>query len=136
MIPLSWSPDGRAIAGVRIGQNGQLLSGIVVHDLVAQKTRLLPVDFPTPPTSTAFPTLSWLPDSRRGVVRWGERILLADTAAGTITTLLGGLSREGGILRLSADGRWLYKLDTLDEGDLWLASRDASRPAAAADTTR
>jgi hypothetical protein len=40
---------------------------------------------------------------------------------GKITTLLAGFPRDGGILRVSADGRWLYMLDSRDEGDLWTA---------------
>jgi serine/threonine protein kinase len=124
VIPMSWSPDGRTIAGVRIGQNGQLLGGIVVHDLPSGRTRFLRVDFPVPPAGHVFPTLAWLPDSRRGVIRWGDRILLVDTGTGTITTLLAGFNRDGGILRLSGDSRWLYMLDSRDEGDLWMASRD------------
>ena len=128
VIPMSWSPDGRSIAGVRIGHNGQLLGGIVVHDLSSGTTRFLTVDFPVPPAGHVYPTLAWLPDSRRGVIRWGDRILVVDTATGTIATLLAGFNRDGGIVRTSGDGRWLYMLDSRDEGDLWMASRDLPPP--------
>jgi WD40 repeat protein len=124
VVPMSWSPDGRKIAGVRIGHNGQLLGGIVVYDLSTSTTRFLRVDGPVPPAGHVFPTLSWLPDSRRGAVRWGDRALLVNTATGAITTLLAGLNSDGGIMRLSGDGSWLYMLDSRDEGDLWLASQD------------
>jgi hypothetical protein len=77
--------------------------------------------------STARPTRSSIA-SRRGVVRWGDRILLVDTTAERITTLVAGFNRDGGILRVSADDRWLYMLDSKDEGDLWMASRDLSPP--------
>jgi Tol biopolymer transport system component len=130
VIPMSWSPDGRKIAGIRIGQNGQLLGGVVVHDLQAGVTRFLRIDLPVPPAPHVFPTLSWLPDSRRGVIRWGDRVLLVDTAAERITTLLAGFNRDGGTARVTRDGRWLYMLDSRDEGDLWMASRDL--PAAPA----
>jgi Tol biopolymer transport system component len=124
VIPTSWSPDARRIAGVRIGQNGQLLGGLVVHELQTGATRFLPVDRPVPPAGHVFPVLSWLPDSRRGVVRWGDSLLLVDTASERITALLDGFHRDGGIARVSHDGRWLYMLDSRDEGDLWLARRD------------
>jgi hypothetical protein len=68
-----------------------------------------------------------LPDSRRGVIRWGSSVLLVDTATERITTLLAGFNRDGGIARVTSDGRWLYMLDSRDEGDLWIASRGASR---------
>jgi hypothetical protein len=135
VIPLSWSPDGRNVSGIGIGDNGQVLGGIVVHDLPAGKTRFLPVEFPVHPAGHVYPTLAWLPDSRRGVIRWGDRILLFDTATGTITTLLDGFNRDGGIVRTSGDGRWLYMLDSRDEGDLWMASRDRP-PSAAAKPTK
>ena len=130
MIPPSWSPDGRKIAGVRVGQNGQLLGGVVVHDLQAGVTRFLRIDRPVPRVSLTYPALSWLPDSRRGVIRWGDRLLLVDTATERITTLLDGFNRDGGTARVASDGRWLYMLDSRDEGDLWVASRDL--PAAPA----
>jgi Tol biopolymer transport system component len=134
VYPLSWSPDGRKIAGVRIGQNGQLLGGLVVHDLQAGATRFLRIDLPVPPAPHDYPILSWLPDSRRGVVRWGDRVLLVDTATEQITTLLAGFNRDGGIARVTGDGRWLYMLDSRDEGDLWMASQDLpASPAAGAD---
>ncbi len=124
-IAMSWSPDGRSLAGCRIGQNGQLLAGIVIHDLPSGRTRFLPIDLPVPPAAAhSYPTLAWLPDSRRGVIRWGAHVLLVDIATGKITTLLDGFNRDGGIVRLSGDGRWLYMLDSKDEGDLWLASRE------------
>jgi len=124
VIPMSWSPDGHKIAGVRIGQNGQLLGGLVLHDQQTGRTRFLPVDRPVPPAGHVFPVLSWLPDSRRGVVRWGDSLLLVDTVTERITTLLAGFHRDGGVVRVSSDGRWLYMLDSRDEGDLWLARRD------------
>jgi len=126
VLPLSWSPDGKKIAGVRMGQNGQLLGEILIHDLTSKTTRFLPVPPPVPVAGSVYPTLSWLPDSRRGVVRWGSRLLLVDTASGSIANLLDTLHPDGGIARLSGDGRWLYMLDSRDEGDLWLASRTVS----------
>jgi len=130
VIPLSWSPDGRKIAGIRIGQNGQLLGGVVVHDLRAGVTRFLRIDLPVPPAGHVYPTLSWLPDSRRGVIRWGDSILLVDTETERITTLQAGFHPDSGVARVTSDGRWLYMLDSRDEGDLWMASRDL--PAAPA----
>jgi len=124
VIPVSWSPDGRRLAGVRIGRNGQLLAGVVVHDLQTGVSSFLPIDPPLPPAGSVFPTLAWLPDSRSGVVRWADRLLLLDTATKRVTTLLAGFNRDGGIARVSGDGRWLYMLDSREEGDLWMASRD------------
>ena len=46
-------------------------------------------------------------------------------------TLLDGFNRDGGIARVSGDRRWLYMLDSRDEGDLWMASRDRGTPLAA-----
>jgi Tol biopolymer transport system component len=125
VLPLSWSPDGARIAGVRIGQNGQLLGGIVVYELGTQSTRFLPLPSPTPPSGHIFPTLTWLPDNRRGVIRWGSRLLLVDTVSGASTTLVDGLNPDGGIARLAGGGRALYMLDSRNEGDLWLASRES-----------
>jgi hypothetical protein len=86
-----------------------------------------------PPASHVYPTLSWLADSRRGVIRWGDSLLLVDTETERITTLLDGFNRDGGIARVTSDGRWLYMLDSRDEGDLWMASRDLpAAPAAEA----
>jgi Tol biopolymer transport system component len=133
VLPLSWSPDGHRIAGIRIGHNGQLLGGVVVHDLQAGVTRFLRIDRPVPPASHVYPTLSWLADSRRGVIRWGDSLLLVDTETERITTLLDAFNRDGGIARVTSDGRWLYMLDSRDEGDLWMASRDLpAAPAAEA----
>jgi len=124
ILPMTWSPDGTKIAGVPIGENGQLLEGIVVHDLAAASTRQIRFEIPAPPSGLgAFPTLSWLPDSRRGVLRYGDRLLLVDTDSGDFSTLLDGFHSDGGIARLSGDSRWIYMLDTRDEGDLWMASR-------------
>ena len=135
VLPLSWSPDGRRIAGVRIGQNGQLLGGVAVFDLAAKSTRFLPLPAPTPPSGHIFPTLAWLPDSRRGVVRWGSRLLLVDVSTGQVSTLLEGLNPDGGIARFGGEGRWLYLLDSRNEGDLWMASLDTAAGTGSASTS-
>ncbi|MCZ7650378.1 MAG: protein kinase [Thermoanaerobaculia bacterium] len=126
VIPLSWSPDGRKLAGIRVGQNGQLLAGIFVHDLVDGRGRFLPIDRSVPPPHHIYPVLSWLPDSRRGLVRWGEVLLRLDTETGEATPLIDGFHRDGGVAQISHDGRWVYMLDTRDEGDIWLASRESA----------
>jgi len=123
----SWSPDGRRLAGVFIGANGQLVGGLLFVDLSTGESRFVPVDLPSPPGGSVYPTVAWLHDSRRGVVRWGPQILLVDAQSGALTTLAQGFSRDGGTARLSADGKWIYMLDAREEGDLWLASRAASR---------
>ncbi|MEO8502508.1 MAG: hypothetical protein ABI609_01285 [Acidobacteriota bacterium] len=92
-------------------------------------TKFLSFDFPIPAARHVFPILTWLPDSRHGVIRWGDRILSVDTTTGIVATLLAGFNRDGGIARLSGDGRWIYMLDSRNEGDLWMASRES--PAAA-----
>jgi Tol biopolymer transport system component len=125
----SWSPDGRKLAGVHFGNNGQLLGDVFIYDLAARTTRFFAIPPPVPAELYTFPNLVWLPDSRRGVVRWADRILLLDTESGTLTTLLDGLPRAGGNLRLSGDRRWLYMTDTREEGDLWLASRETDARA-------
>ena len=107
-LPMSWSPDGRRIGGTLTGSNGQLLAGVLVHDLEAGTTRFLEFDFAVPASRHVFPVLCWLPDSRRGVVRWADRIVLIDTTTGAVATLATGFDRNGGTLRLSADRRWLY----------------------------
>jgi len=119
----SWSPDGRRLAGAYIGKNGQILDGILLVDLQTGTSRFVPVDLPVPPGGSVYPTVSWLPDSRRGVVRWGAELLLVDAPTGELTKLADGFNRDGGTARLSADGMWVYMLDAREEGDLWLASR-------------
>ncbi len=121
----SWSPDGRRVGGSLIGSNGELVGGLLLIDVATGRNRLVRVDLPIPPGGSVYPTLSWLPDGRRGIVRWGERILLVDAEAEKLTTLAQGLGRDGGTARLSADGKWIYMLDAREEGDLWLAGRAA-----------
>ncbi len=128
----SWSPDGRWVAGVFIGKNGQLLGGLLLVDLSTGRSRFIKVDGTLEvqlPGGAVYPTVTWLPGSRRGVVRWGSQVLLVDAQTGAITTLAEGFDRDGGIARLSSDGKWIYMLEAREEGDLWLASRAA--PAAA-----
>jgi Tol biopolymer transport system component len=123
----SWSPDGRRIAGIFIGKNGQVLEGLLFVDLQTGKNLFVKVDLPVPPGGSVYPTVSWLPDSRRGVVRWGPEILLVDAESGALSTMARGFNRDGGTARLSADGRWIYMLEAREEGDLWLASRVAAQ---------
>jgi len=125
----SWSPDGHRIAGSFIGKNGQLLDGLLFVDLQSGMSRFVKVDLPVPPGGSVYPTVSWLPDSRRGVVRWGPEVLLVDAESGELTALARGFNGDGGTARLSADGKWIYMLEAREEGDLWLASRAAPAKA-------
>jgi serine/threonine protein kinase/Tol biopolymer transport system component len=124
VLPLSWSPDGARIAGIRVGHNGELLGGIVVYELATKTSRFLPMPPPTPPSGNLFPTVAWLADSRRGVLRWGSRLLHVDVVSGEVALLAEGLPTDRGVARISPDRRWLYMLDSHEEGDLWMASRD------------
>ncbi len=123
VFPQSWSPDGRLIACVGVGDNGQLLDGLYIQDVEARTTRFLPVPISAPSGNGVFPTLAWLADSRRGVIRWADQILLVDTKTGAIESLLGGLDRSEGLVRLSGDANWLYMLDSREQADVWVASR-------------
>jgi serine/threonine protein kinase len=73
--------------------------------------------------------LARLPDSRRGILRWGDRLLVVDAETEEISTLAEGFHRDGGVARLSADGRWIYMLDAIEEGDVWVASRASESQA-------
>jgi Tol biopolymer transport system component len=130
VLPMSWSPDGRRIGCTITGKNGELLAGVAVVDLHAGTTRFIDLPAPVPATRHYFPVLSWLPDSRRGVVRWADRLLLVDAESGAVTTLAAGFDLNGGTVRLADGGRALVMLDSRDEGDLWLASRGAASGAA------
>jgi serine/threonine-protein kinase len=123
IFPQSWSPDGRLIACVGVGDNGQLLDGLYIQDVEARTTRFLPIAISAPSGNGVFPTLTWLADSRRGVIRWADQILLVDTKTGAIESLLGGLDRSEGLVRLSGDANWLYMLDSREQADVWVAGR-------------
>ena len=123
VLPMSWSPDGRRIGGTLTGRNGQLLAGVLIVDVVGGTTRWVELPPPVPATRHVFPVLTWLPDNRRGVVRWADRLLLVDADSGAVTTLAVGFDPNGGTARLADGGRSIVMLDSRDEGDLWLASR-------------
>jgi Tol biopolymer transport system component len=132
VLPMSWSPDGRRIGGTLTGRNGQLLAGLVIVDVVAGTTRWVELPPPVPATRHVFPVLAWLPDNRRGVVRWADRLLLVDAESGAVTALAAGFDPNGGTARLADGGRSIVMLDSRDEGDLWLASRATGATGSAA----
>ena len=124
LTPVSWSPDGRQLALVGLGENGQLLATMTIYALDSGEAKHFALPGRMPRTRLDFPRLAWLPDSRNGVVRWADRLLWVDTAAGTISTLLEGLDPNGGLAAWSGDHQWIYLLDSQEEGDIWLASRE------------
>jgi len=76
----------------------------LVYDMSMLSPKFVSIEGPVPPVRHIFPILSWLPDGRRGVVRWGERILLVDTTSGAVSTLVDGFHLDGGTARVSHDG--------------------------------
>ncbi len=119
----SWSPDGRFLGGARVDDRGALVAGLLVHDLVESTTSFYELDLPAPSVGHIWPTMTWLPDNRRAVVRWSQHLLLLDVRSGEITVLDDALERGEGHAVLTEGGRALYLLDAQSEGDLWLARR-------------
>ncbi len=123
LTPVSWSPDGRWLALVGLGANGQLLPSLTLHDMNSHETRLLRLPGAIPRSRLDFPRLAWLPNSRSGVLRWADRLLWVDAEAGSVSTVLDGLDPDGGLAAWSSDYQSIYLLESHEEGDLWLASR-------------
>jgi len=117
--PLSWSRDGRRLAGP-VSPVGGNVSALAIYDLGARRFSRVPGEFGRP---SAWLTPMWLADNRRLIVRRPEGIVVVDADAGTGRLLVpvGGYM-IGKSVGVSADDRWITYTDTATEGDVWIAT--------------
>ncbi len=113
LIPVSWSPDGRLLAGHLSSEHGRL-GGIGVYDLASRSAHRL--------TSTGvFP--AWLGGSRRLVYGSGDGVYLVDVEDGAEPRRILSVAPdqiEFGLVKASRDGRTLYFSRASREADVWL----------------
>jgi Tol biopolymer transport system component len=112
-----WSPSGRWLAGWQLRADGRS-AGIVLYD-PAQRSYREVVDYGT------FP--AWSADERRLLFSRRHDRVVVDVASGQVKELQTGDDFEEEFA-LAADGRSLYTVQTLREGDVWIAWR---RPTSA-----
>jgi Tol biopolymer transport system component len=110
--PLSWSPDGRVLAGLIIDPNGRM-DGIGTYDLTSGSYVELAAEGGTP---------VWLSDSRRVVYPEGSVIRLMDVRTGESHPILSVApdSIETYSLQLSTDDRTIYFTRDASASDIWL----------------
>jgi Tol biopolymer transport system component len=109
----SWSPDGRTLAGFLTTFGGEV-RGLALYSLASRKYERLSETGDTP---------IWLRDGRRLLFNDREAAVLLDTG----TKKSHPLGPPGTSLRLngftlSRDGRSLFGVQRLEEGDLWAAN--------------
>ena len=114
--PLSWSRDGRRLAGIVVLDSGGV-EAVATHDLGTERYDNIELGGGR---SWRFPL--WLSDSRRLVVRDGSGIWLLDPGKEAPRRLVAvGGDSTGVSVGLTRDDRWLTWSETATEGDVWLA---------------
>ncbi|HKA37999.1 MAG TPA: protein kinase [Thermoanaerobaculia bacterium] len=114
--PLSWSPDGKRLAGPRVRLDGTA-GEIMTFTLATQRyEKVMDAE------DGFFKTPVWLSDSRRLLVRGRKGIALLDTETRQSRKLLDVRGYWIGLsLGVSRDDRWITYTETGTEGDIWLA---------------
>jgi hypothetical protein len=115
--PLSWSPNGKRLAGIVIGEDATVHGlGLFSLETRSYEVRRLGgrLDWLAP---------RWLGDSRRLAVRGARGISIIDTATWQEKPLVevGGYF-IGQTLRVSRDERFLTWTETATEGDIWMVT--------------
>ena len=115
--PMSWSPDGRRIAGAVMGEDG-IIRGVGFYELEARRYEMSPL-----PKRLAWAVPRWLSDGRRLLVRDTQGISIVDTATWREKRLVvvGGYA-IGQSLRVARDDRFITWTETATEGDIWLVN--------------
>ena len=114
LIPSSWSPDGRRVAGTIVNKAGTP-TAVGIYDVNAKTTRAIAQG------QSALWGFVWMPDSRRlaYVANDVDTLWLVDVESGTRKALATGL-RLGLGLAASPDRRTLYASVSRQQADLWL----------------
>jgi len=110
--PRDWSADGRKLAG---GWRKKLNDESVVGLYSFSSRRPEPLDLPGA-------ALAWLGDSRRLLIRYDEKIFLADSRTQKHRVALNPFPHRILLFALSRDNRWLYYSLEQTEADVWLLS--------------
>ncbi len=110
---VSWSRDGKKLAGYRVNPDGTFL-GITIYSLQSQQFERL----------TEFGSLPrWLSDSKRLLVNSGGRIYLVDSGTKKVHEVLSLQPNEvDRRFALSRDDRMIYFSLVVTEADIWLAT--------------
>jgi Tol biopolymer transport system component len=127
--PLSWSANGKRLAGITVLRSG-LLGEMAVLDLERGTYELVPGDY-----GRAWRIPAWLADNRRLIARDSRGVWLIDpedAASDRKLVDVGGYA-IGKSVGISRDNRWITWTETGAEGDIWLAefetgSARAERP--------
>ncbi len=113
--PWSWSPDGRKLAGFKVGVAGP--EGISVYSLESQQFEKL-TDFGLRPI--------WLSDSRRMLFQdLQARLYLLDSESKKVREVLSGTPHDlGNGVTISRDDRLIYFSLVTTEADIWLMTME------------
>jgi hypothetical protein len=114
--PMSWSDDGRRLAGLASHSDGTPV-GTAVYELSTRQFTVFPA------STITWSNTSWLPGSDRFLMRDDRGIWIVDarTKARKLLVTVGGyaIGRSIGVTR---DGRWITYSETGTEGEIWLAT--------------
>ncbi len=129
LLPMSWSLDGKRIAGTARGQGASSPGGT---SSPTQGVFVLSLpDGPLQEIDRMALSPEWLPDGKRLLMGLNGTIVLVDTATGRRRVVVpeaglpGSWGRE---IALSRDGRWLAWIESFGEGDVWLMTLSKSQP--------
>jgi serine/threonine protein kinase/Tol biopolymer transport system component len=122
-IDPSWSPDGRSLGGLSIRTSDiRKFDGVFVYSLDARRYEKISDD-----PAAIFSSVQWLPDGKRVLYGYKNRIVLVDVATKQRREIPLPAAGEFGEFKLSPDGRALYVLTFRNEGDVWLMTDERAK---------